>query len=170
MSFTYYYHLKMSNERNVTSMTPENRDDDIYEVEGKRLWVIKRETFSLDIRYEAKDYLGAGAYGTVCSAIDKETNCMVAIKKCRKVLQSRTMGKRMLREIRILRLLDHEHVIKIRTILKPSSRESFNNLYIVFEYMESDLAQIIRSSQALNDDHIQVIRLQVKSLYASSRP
>ena len=146
----------MTDERDISGTTLEYRDDDIYEVEGKKLWIIKKEPFSLDIRYEAKDYLGAGAYGTVCSALDKETNCMVAIKKCRKVLQSRTMGKRMLREIRILRLLDHEHVIKIRTILKPSSRENFKNLYVVFEYMESDLAQIIRSNQALNDDHIQV--------------
>jgi serine/threonine protein kinase len=122
----------------------------------RKLWVVKDDVFELEQKYEVKDYLGAGAYGIVCSALNSETKHPVAIKKCKKVLQSRTMAKRMLRELRILRFLDNIHVIKILSIQKPYIRDSFMELYIVFEHMETDLAQIIRSSQVLREEHIEV--------------
>jgi hypothetical protein len=34
--------------------------------------------------------------------------------------------------------------------------EAFNDVYIVYELMDTDLHQIIRSEQSLNDDHCQV--------------
>ena len=61
-----------------------------------------------------------------------------------------------LRELRILRYLDSTFIIKIQTILKPLNREKFDELYVVFEYMETDLAQIIRSSQIVREEHVQV--------------
>ena len=81
-------------------------------------WQVVDECFELHHRYNIVDYLGAGAYGVVCSAFDKVANRMVAIKKCKKIFQSRTMAKRTLRELRILRLLDHENV----------SQPSFNSI------------------------------------------
>lgn len=54
-----------------------------------------------------------------------------------------------------MRLLQHDNVIGIKTILKASSREAFKEIYVVSELMETDLAQIIKSNQPLSDDHIQ---------------
>ncbi|KAB2610031.1 chaperonin CPN60-2 [Pyrus ussuriensis x Pyrus communis] len=48
-------------------------------------------------------------------------------------------------------------VIKIKDIIKPADREKFNDVYIVYELMDTDLNQIIHSSQALTDDYCQVI-------------
>lgn len=47
-------------------------------------------------------------------------------------------------------------VVKIKDIIPPLSKESFNDVYIVYELMDTDLHQIIRSNQALTDDHCQV--------------
>ena len=55
------------------------------------------ESFDLDARFKVTDYLGAGAYGVVCAAEDSRDKCNVAIKKCKKIFQSRTLAKRTLR-------------------------------------------------------------------------
>jgi hypothetical protein len=96
-------------------------------------WKVNNEPFELDSRYTVVDYLGSGAYGIVCSAVDsliessqsfqKRTEIrgdsqteheheygMIAIKKCKNIFESRTMAKRTLREIRILRHLNHRNV------------------------------------------------------------
>jgi mitogen-activated protein kinase 4 len=44
------------------------------------------------------------------------------------------------RELKIQRLLDHENVLGIKRILKPKNRETFNEIYVVSELMETDLA------------------------------
>lgn len=120
-------------------------------------WIVKEELFQLHPKYKLKQYLGAGAYGIVCSASDaSKGGRLVAIKKCKSVFGSKTMAKRMLRELRILRYLDHPNVIKIIHIEQIYDRSAFNELYFSLECMETDLAQIIRSSQPLNDDHVQV--------------
>lgn len=106
-------------------------------------------------------YLGAGAYGVVCAAQDTTENCVVAIKKCKKIFQSRTLAKRTLRELRLLRLLDHENIVKIRSVLKPLDCDTFTEIYMVFEIMETDLAQIIRSPQTLKDQHVQYFTYQL---------
>ena len=105
--------------------------------------------------------IGAGAYGVVCAAQDSTENNVVAIKKCTKIVQSRTLAKRTLRELRLLRLFDHENVVKIKSVLKPLDAETFSEIYVVFEIMETDLAQIIRSPQTLKDQHVQYFTYQL---------
>ena len=74
-----------------------------------------------------------------------------------------------LRELRILRFLDSSYVIKIQTILRPLNREKFDELYVVFDYMETDMAQIIRSSQVLREEHVQVLVIILKVNMVDSR-
>ena len=47
-------------------------------------------------------------------------------------------------------------VIAIKDIIRPPKKETFNDVYIVYELMDTDLHQIIRSEQSLTDDHCQV--------------
>ena len=56
----------------------------------------------MDDRYEFLKRMGYGAYGVVCSAVDKQTNTKVAIKKVPKAFQDLIDAKRVLREIKIL--------------------------------------------------------------------
>ena len=91
-------------------------------------WLVNGETFTVDANFTVVDYLGAGAYGTVCGAQDNQTNEVVAIKKCKKIFQSRTLAKRILRELRLLRILNHDNVISLSKILKPANPADFNEV------------------------------------------
>lgn len=44
----------------------------------------------------------------------------------------------------------------MKDIIRPPEKESFHDVYIVYELMDTDLHQIICSNQPLTDDHCQV--------------
>ncbi|KAG6390362.1 hypothetical protein SASPL_148096 [Salvia splendens] len=100
--------------------------------------------------------IGKGAYGIVCSALNAETNEHVALKKIANAFDNKIDAKRTLREIKLLRHMDHENVVAIRDIIPPPQREAFNDVYIAYELMDTDLHQIIRSNQGLSEEHCQV--------------
>jgi serine/threonine protein kinase len=54
-----------------------------------------------------------------------------------------------------------EQVVAIKDIVRPPTRENFNDVYIVYELMDTDLHQIIRSNQALTEDHCQYFLYQL---------
>lgn len=107
--------------------------------------------------YEIIKQLGAGSYGMVCEARHLPTGERVAIKHVAKIFDDIIDCKRLLREISILRYLDHPNVVKIREIIKPSNLESFNELYVVMEHAQSDIKKLIKSTIHLEQDHIQMI-------------
>lgn len=61
------------------------------------------------------------------AAKDKEAKTegkdLVAIKKIDKAFEHKIFAKRTLRELRLLKLLKHENIINIETIILPKSRE-----------------------------------------------
>ncbi|CAA6661154.1 unnamed protein product [Spirodela intermedia] len=105
--------------------------------------------------------IGKGAYGLVCSALNSETGEQVAIKKIANAFDNKIDAKRTLREIKLLRHMDHENVVAIRDIIPPPARETFNDVYIAYELMDTDLHQIIRSNQALSEEHCQYFLYQI---------
>ena len=113
-------------------------------------YMVLGSKFEVDKRYEIIDPVGSGAYGVVVAAKDLEAedpeNNLVAIKKIEKAFEHKVFAQRTLRELKIMRLLQHDNVIGVKTILKPSSRENFKEIYVVNELMETDLAQIIKSN------------------------
>ncbi|CAH9072482.1 unnamed protein product [Cuscuta epithymum] len=105
--------------------------------------------------------IGRGAYGIVCSVLNAETNENVAIKKIADAFDNYMDAKRTLREIKLLRHLDHENVIALRDVIPPPLRREFNDVYIAMELMETDLHQIIRSNQILSEEHCQYFLYQI---------
>ena len=65
--------------------------------------------------------MGSGAYGVVVAAkdtsIEDENNNLVAIKKIEKAFEHKVFTLRTLRELKIMRLLNHENVLSIKSIL-----------------------------------------------------
>lgn len=59
-------------------------------------------------------------------------------------------------------------VVAIRDIIPPPQREAFNDVYIAYELMDTDLHQIIRSNQPLSEEHCQV-QFQILSEYICIR-
>ncbi|KAK6935422.1 Protein kinase domain, partial [Dillenia turbinata] len=110
--------------------------------------------------------IGRGAYGLFymsmnLAAVNKETHEEVAIKKIIGAFDNRIDAKRTLREIKLLRHMDHENVIAIKDIIRPPKKENFNDVYIVYDLMDTDLHRIIRSDQELTDDHCQYFLYQL---------
>lgn len=130
-----------------------------------KLTTISKQKFEIYDRYEIIDVIGQGAYGIVVAAKDKEAKQegkdLVAIKKIDKAFQHKIFAKRTLRELRILKLLKHENIINIETIILPKSREEFDDVYVVSEMMDTDLTQIIKSEQPLTEEHYKFFLYQL---------
>jgi mitogen-activated protein kinase 1/3 len=118
-------------------------------------------TFTVEDRYEFIKQIGLGAYGVVCSCLDRKTNTKVAIKKVPNAFDDLIDAKRILREIKLLRYFDHENIISLLDVPKPDGRTGFNDIYIVTDLMETDLHRVIYSRQELSDDHIQYFVYQI---------
>lgn len=117
--------------------------------------------FEIDTKYVPIKPIGRGAYGIVCSSINSETKEKVAIKKINNAFENHVDALRTLREIKLLRHLRHENVISLKDIMMPIQRTSFKDVYLVYELMDTDLHQIIKSSQALTNEHCQYFLFQV---------
>jgi len=116
-------------------------------------------------RYEFVSYLGHGSYGHVCEARSLVPNTgydRVAIKKVPNVFRSMTDAKRLLREIVILRLVRvHQVMITLIEILPPKDIGNIDSLYLVFEFVDTDLSKLIRSPQNFEKLHSQHIIYQI---------
>lgn len=117
--------------------------------------------YCLPMRYEFVKTIGYGAYGVVISCTDALTGESVAVKKIQKAFNNATDAKRVCREIKLLRLLQHENLMSIIDIVQPASFANFKDVYIVSPLMETDLHRIIYSRQPLTDDHVQYFVYQI---------
>ena len=104
--------------------------------------------------YEVEKIIGIGSYGSVCRAIQRSTGRKVAIKRMQNIFDDEIDCKRILREITLLRKLDHPQLVKVLDILEPRDPQTFHTIYVVMEYMESDLKKVIRSPIHLELIHI----------------
>jgi len=95
-------------------------------------------------KYEIVSKLGRGAYGIVWKAIDKKTREVVALKKCFDAFQNATDAQRTFREIMFLQELNgHENIIRLLNVLKADNDK---DIYLICDYMESDLHAVIRAN------------------------
>ena len=113
----------------------------------------RKISFNVSDQYDIQDVVGEGAYGVVCSALHKPSGQKVAIKKITPFDHS-MFCLRTLREMKLLRYFNHENIISILDIQKPRNYESFNEVYLIQELMETDMHRVIRT-QDLSDDHCQ---------------
>eukprot|EP00164_Ancoracysta_twista_P000471 GFYU01000630.1.p1 GENE.GFYU01000630.1~~GFYU01000630.1.p1 ORF type:complete len:354 (-),score=93.84 GFYU01000630.1:605-1666(-) len=109
-------------------------------------------------KYEIVQKLGKGAYGIVWKVIDKKTRETCALKKIFDAFQNATDSQRTFREIMFLQELNgHDNIIRLLNVLKA---DNDRDIYLVFEYMETDLHAVIRAN-ILEDIHKQYIIYQL---------
>ncbi|KAG9501409.1 hypothetical protein J7337_007097 [Fusarium musae] len=121
----------------------------------------RKISFNVSEQYDIQDVVGEGAYGVVCVSIltllqlchSQALRPKVAIKKITPFDHS-MFCLRTLREMKLLRYFNHENIISILDIQKPRNYESFNEVYLIQELMETDMHRVIRT-QDLSDDHCQ---------------
>ncbi|KAG8512115.1 Mitogen-activated protein kinase 13 [Galemys pyrenaicus] len=71
---------------------------------------VNKTAWELPKTYVSPTHVGSGAYGAVCSAIDKRSGEKVAIKKLSRPFQSEIFAKRAYRELLLLKHMQHENV------------------------------------------------------------
>ncbi|TNN68386.1 Mitogen-activated protein kinase 6 [Liparis tanakae] len=123
--------------------------------------------FDLGSRYMDLKPLGYGGNGLVFSAVDTDCDKRVAVKKI--ILTDPQSVKHALREIKIIRRLDHDNIVKVLETLGPNGRRltedvvsltEVNSVYIVQEYMDTDLCQLLERG-LLSEDHARLFMYQL---------
>ncbi|KAE9420019.1 hypothetical protein Angca_005661 [Angiostrongylus cantonensis] len=110
-------------------------------------------------KYDLQKRLGKGAYGIVWKAIDRRTKDIVALKKIFDAFRNQTDSQRTFREVMFLQEFGrHPNVIKLFNIHKA---DNDRDIYLVFEYMEADLHNVIKKMTILKDVHKQYIMCQL---------
>ncbi|CAI0428589.1 unnamed protein product [Linum tenue] len=131
-----------------------------YYVDGWPKWLvdnIPKDVLASLVPKSAESYdklakIGHGTYSNVYKARDRDTGKIVALKKVRFDTSEPESIKFMAREITVLQKLDHLNIIKLEGI--ATSRMQYS-LYLVFDYMLSDLTRIIaRPDQRLTEPQV----------------
>lgn len=106
--------------------------------------------------------LGKGAYGEVFLCTDSKDGSQVAVKTIRDFARDPLFGKRILREIRILAVLEHPNLLKLVDLLPGSAGPDINDVYILMPYMHLDLHKVIyKTKTALSEAHRQAFSCQI---------
>jgi len=109
-------------------------------------------------KYELIQKLGEGAYGIVWKVEEKKSHQHLALKKIYDAFQNATDAQRTFREIMFLQeLSEHENIVKLHNVIKA---ENNRDIYLVFEYMDTDLHAVIRA-KILEDIHKHYIIYQL---------
>ncbi|PKI35756.1 hypothetical protein CRG98_043914 [Punica granatum] len=103
--------------------------------------------------FEKLEKVGEGTYGKVYRAREKATGRIVALKKTRLHEDEEGVPPTTLREISILRMLSRDpHIVTLMDVKQGQNKEGKTVLYLVFEYMETDVKKFIRSFRSTGDD------------------
>lgn len=84
--------------------------------------------------------LGDGTFGKVTKAVNKKTSEVVAIKAMKQKFYNWEECMN-LREVKSLRKLNHDQIVKLKEVIRVN-----NDLYFVFEYVERNLYQMMKDN------------------------
>lgn len=115
-------------------------------------------------KYEILQRLGKGAYGIVWKAVERKTKTIVALKKVFDAFHNDTDAQRTFREVMILQELDNEQNPNCVKLLNVIKAENNKDLYLIFDYMESDLHAVIRANILLDVHKVYIIYQILKAL------
>ena len=104
--------------------------------------------------YEYISLLGMGSYGSVVLALNKNNQQKVAIKIFNNIFADPYKWKRIMREVEIITKTNNENIISLKEIIL---NENYDDLYMVMDYMESDLRKVTKSTTFLGSEHVKLI-------------
>jgi cyclin-dependent kinase 12/13 len=121
--------------------------------------------------YKMIEKVGRGTYGTVYKAKHLRTGELVAIKKIENKdpkAQAEGFHITALRgtwnvnvEINLLKFMDHKNIVRLKEIImsKPQKRNLFRgSTFLVFEYMDHDLAGLFRHKIRYTTPEVKVLK------------
>ncbi|XP_060871784.1 cyclin-dependent kinase 2-like isoform X1 [Metopolophium dirhodum] len=93
---------------------------------------------SINVNYDKLEQIGEGTYGVVYKALDKQTGKFVALKKVRMESSAEGVPSTAMREISLLKEINHENVVKLYDVIMSDKK-----LFLVFEFMDYDLKKVL---------------------------
>lgn len=90
--------------------------------------------------FQKIEKIGEGTYGVVYKARDKLSGRLVALKKIRLDADSEGVPSTAIREISLLKELDHVNIVRLLDVVHSEKK-----LYLVFEYLHQDLKKYMDS-------------------------
>ncbi|KAJ5982333.1 hypothetical protein N7451_012433 [Penicillium sp. IBT 35674x] len=100
--------------------------------------------------------IGVGVSGLVCSARDEITHRTVAIKKLAEPFRFDSIAQHIFREVKLLKQLQHENVIRLNDIFISSAEE----IYLVTDLMATDLQSLLKTKK-VDDQFTQYFLYQI---------
>ena len=91
-------------------------------------------------KYKVLGKIGDGTFGKVTKAVNKKTSEVVAIKTMKQKFYNWEECMN-LREVKSLRKLQHENIVKLKEVVRMN-----NDLYFVFEFVEKNLYQVMKEN------------------------
>uniref|UniRef100_A0AAQ6AMM7 Mitogen-activated protein kinase 15 n=1 Tax=Amphiprion ocellaris TaxID=80972 RepID=A0AAQ6AMM7_AMPOC len=115
---------------------------------------VKWRTLHVNQRVENQE-----AYGIVWKAVDRQTGEIVAVKKIFDAFRNRTDAQRTFREIMFLQEFgDHPNIIKLLNVIRAQNDK---DIYLIFDYMDTDLHAVIKKGTLLKDIHKRYVMYQL---------
>jgi cyclin-dependent kinase 2 len=91
-------------------------------------------------RYQKLEKIGEGTYGVVYKSRDKQTGDTIALKKIRLEADDEGVPSTAIREISLLKSLQHPNVVRLRDVVHDETK-----LYLIFEYLDQDLKKYMNA-------------------------
>ncbi|KAK6311572.1 hypothetical protein J4Q44_G00172360 [Coregonus suidteri] len=118
-------------------------------------------------KFDIIGIIGEGTYGQVYKAKDKDTGELVALKKVRLDNEKEGFPITAIREIKILRQLNHRSVVNMKEIVTDKQdaldfKKDKGAFYLVFEYMDHDLMGLLESGLCqFSQEHVRSFMRQL---------
>jgi cyclin-dependent kinase len=102
--------------------------------------------------YEKLEKVGEGTHGKVYKAREKATGRIVVLRKTWLPEDDEGVPPTALREVSLLRMLSQDpHVVRLIDLKQGQNKEGQTILWLIFEYMDTDLKKSIRGHRAKNE-------------------
>ena len=101
--------------------------------------------------------MGQGAYGKVMDCKHLPSGQSFAVKRFERVFNDQVRGVRLLRELTILKQVQHPCLNKLVTVFRPKDLSNFTDAYLVLDKCDMDCKKLLRSNRYLDE-------VQVKSI------
>ena len=102
-------------------------------------------------KYQKISKIGEGTYGVVYKAKDLKGTEFYALKKIRLQAEEEGIPSTAIREISLLKELNHRNIVKLMDVIHTSKK-----LTLVFEFVDQDLKKIIDSTSGEGLDKVTV--------------
>ncbi|CAL6058093.1 Mitogen-activated_protein kinase [Hexamita inflata] len=108
-------------------------------------------------KYQIMNRIYHGASGIMWQAQNRKNDKFVALQKKYDAFQSAEFSQETYREIMYQIQFEHENIVKLQNVVRA---ENNKDIYLVFDYMESDLQQVMKAG-LLQEEHKQYIVYQL---------